>query len=201
MARLFDKDLLKMAKTRHGNYNVRVQKGIESGRYVTRNFDTLIQDDALIQRYKGHFPDFDMDKFLFNDEQIDQLRNMHNVFKEMAVNPKVNFMEISGTQLSALLKKRGVTFFESGVTQKNITGLAIPESVKTNMLEEAFFNTAKKQTAAEKGAKTAARRRDQARFFKNKAEDAKFKKDHETIKTIGIDTGELDEFGNPKYFD
>ena len=201
MARLFDKDLLKMAKTRHGNYNVRVQKGIESGRYVTRNFDTLIQDVALIQRYKGHFPDFDMDKFLFNDEQIDQLRNMHNVFKEMAVNPKVNFMEISGTQLSALLKKRGVTFFESGVTQKNITGLAIPESVKTNMLEEAFFNTAKKQTAAEKGAKTAARRRDQARFFKNKAEDAKFKKDHETIKTIGIDTGELDEFGNPKYFD
>ena len=201
MARLFDKDLLKMAKTRHGNYNVRVQKGIESGRYVTRNFDTLIQDVALIQRYKGHFPDFDMDKFLFNDEQIEQLREMHKVFKEMANNPKVNFMEISGTQLSALLKKRGVTFFESGVTQKNITGLAIPESVKTNMLEEAFFNTAKKQTAAEKGAKTAARRRDQARFFKNKAEDAKFKKDHETIKTIGIDTGELDEFGNPKYFD
>ena len=68
-------------------------------------------------------------------------------------------------------------------------------------LEDAFFKTAKKQTAAEKGAKTAARRRDEARFFKNKAEDAKFKKDHETIKTTGIDTGELDEFGNPKYFD
>ena len=201
MARLADKDLLTMAKTSYGNYNARVAANIAGGRYVTRNFDTLIEDVALISRYKGHFPDFDMDKFLFNDEQIEQLREMHKVFKEMANNPKVNFMEISGTQLSALLKQRGVTFFEGGVTQKNITGLAIPESVKSSQLEEAFFKTAKKQTAAEKGAKTAARRRDQARFFKNKAEDAKFKKDHETIKTTGIDTGELDEFGNPKYFD
>ena len=64
-----------------------------------------------------------------------------------------------------------------------------------------FFRTAQKSTAAEKGAKTLARKRAQAKYFKNKAEDAKFKKDHETIKTIGIDTGELDEFGNPKYFD
>lgn len=201
LARLMDKDLLTMPKTRYGNYAPRIKANMAAGRYITRNFDTLIEDVALISRYKGHFPDFDMDKFLFNDEQIEQLREMHKVFKEMANNPKVNFMEISGTQLSALLKQRGVTFFEGGVTQKNITGLAIPQSVKSSQLEEAFFKTAKKQTAAEKGAKTAARRRDQARFFKNKAEDAKFKKDHETIKTTGIDTGELDEFGNPKYFD
>ena len=201
LARLTDKELLTMPKTRYGKYAPRIKANMAAGRYVTRNFDTLIEDVALISRYKGHFPDFDMDKFLFNDEQIEQLREMHKVFKEMANNPKVNFMEISGTQLSALLKRRGVTFFEGGVTQKNITGLAIPESVKSSQLEEAFFKTAKKQTAAEKGAKTAARRRDQARFFKNKAEDAKFKKDHETIKTTGIDTGELDEFGNPKYFD
>ena len=201
MARLFDKNLLKMEKTRYGKYNVRVQKGLESGRYRTPNFDNLIEDIAIIERYKGHFPDFDMDKFLFNDEQIDQLRNMHGVFKEMANNPKVNFLEISGTQIAKLLKQRGVTFFEGGVTQKNITGLALPESVKTSQLEDAFFRTAQKSTAAEKGAKTLARKRAQAKYFRNKAEDAKFKKDHETIKTIGIDTGELDEFGNPKYFD
>ena len=201
MARLADKNLLTMAKTSYGKYNARVAANMAAGRYISRNFDTLIEDVAIISRYKGHFPDFDMDKFLFNDEQIEQLREMHKVFKEMANNPKVNFQEISGTELSKLLKARGVTFFEGGVTQKNITGLAIPESVKTSQLEDAFFKTATKQTAAEKGAKTAARRRDQARFFKNKAEDAKFKKDHETIKTTGIDTGELDEFGNPKYFD
>ena len=201
MARLTDKNLLTMAKTSYGKYNARVAANIAGGRYVTRNFDTLIEDVALISRYKGHFPDFDMDKFLFNDEQIEQLREMHKVFKEMATNPKVNFQEISGTELSKLLKQRGVTFFEGGVTQKNITGLAIPESVKTSQLEQAFLKTAQKQTAAEKGAKTLARKKATQKYFKTKAEDAKFKKDHETPKTIGIDTGELDEFGNPKYFD
>ena len=68
-------------------------------------------------------------------------------------------------------------------------------------MENAFFNTAKKSTAMEKAAKTRAAKAAQQKYFQRKAEDAKFKKDHETIKTIGIDTGELDEFGNPKYFD
>ena len=201
MANLFDKDLLKMVKTSYGKYNVRVTKGIEEGRYVTRNFDNLIEDVALITRYKGHFPDFDMDKFLFNQGQLDQLRKMHGVFKEMAVNPKVNFMEISGTELSKLLKKRGVTFFEGGVDQKVFPGMDLPDNIKAGMLEKAFFNTAQKQTAMGKAAKTRANKAAQQKYFKRKAEDAKFKKDHETIKTIGIDTGELDEFGNPKYFD
>ena len=201
MARLTDKNLLTMAKTSYGGYNARVAANIAGGRYVTRNFDTLIEDISLISQYKGHFPDFDMDKFLFNDEQIDQLRKMHEVFKEMAANPKVNFMEISGSELSKLLKKRGVTFFEGGVDQKVFPGMDLPDNVKANMLENAFLNTAKKSVAMEKAAKTRATKAAQQKYFKRKAEDAKFKKDHETIKTIGIDTGELDEFGNPKYFD
>jgi len=183
LARLMDKDLLKMPDLDFKNYNQRVTTNIAGGKYLTRNFDTLIEDIVEIHKAKPFMSTVDFDALLFNEKDLSALKKTYRLFSEL--NTKYPHIDFSGKTLSDLIKRNNIGMFRQGSLFKQVPTDVLEENIK-----ELFEAQIKREKSAIKGAKTK-----RAKKFKSETFD------FSRIESEFIDTGELDEFGQPKIND
>ena len=70
LARLMDKDLLKLPELNKVEYNTKVRQGLKNEKYRTDTFDALIRDIIDIHKAKPIIPDIDFDSLLFDPEAV-----------------------------------------------------------------------------------------------------------------------------------
>ena len=180
IARLIDKDLLKMPDLDFKNYNQRVTANISGGKYLTRNFDTLIEDIVEIHKAKPFISTVDFDSLLFNEKDLAALKKTYRLFSEL--NTRYPEIDFSGKTLVELIKRN-----EVGMLRQRSLFSKVPIDVFEENIKELYEAQIKRELAAKKGARTK-----RAKKFKNE------KFDFSRIESEFIDTGELDEFGQPK---
>ena len=180
IARLIDKDLLKMPDLDFKNYNQRVTANISGGKYLTRNFDTLIEDIVEIHKAKPFISTVDFDSLLFNEKDLAALKKTYRLFSEL--NTRYPHIDFSGKTLTELIKRNDV-----GMLRQRSLFSKVPIDVFEENIKELYEAQIKRELAAKKGVATK-----RAKKFKNE------KFDFSRIESEFIDTGELDEFGQPK---
>ena len=157
LARLMDKDLLKLPKLNKVNYNTKVRQGLATDKYRTDTFDSLIYDIIDIHKAKPIIPDVDFDALLFDANAMADLRKTFRLFDEL--NVKYPEIEFSGATLDAIMKR-------------NRTGLrwqfGLFDSVKNqDVLDANIKELFNRQIRREKGAKKAAKTRNQRKYNDN----------------------------------
>lgn len=157
LARLMDKDLLKLPKLSKVNYNTKVRQGLATDKYRTDTFDSLIRDIIEIHKAKPIIPDVDFDALLFDANAMADLRKTFRLFDEL--NVKYPEIEFSGATLDAIMKRNKVGLrWQFGLfdTVKN-------QDVLDANIKELF----EKQIRREKGAKKAAQTKNQRKYKDN----------------------------------
>jgi len=183
LARLQDKGLLKMAQVDSKKYNVIVGQNMKAGKYRTKNFDKLIEDIVDVHKYRKDMPDLDMDKILFDETQLGELKRFGKLLEKIEVRFKNE--DVSSAKLRKIIQDNGIRLMgQQGLFSD------LPDMVANSQIE-AIFKKIRSQ-------------RKRRNYFRRKTTDAKYAADSDlkvnNTRQDGqfIDTGELDEFGNPK---
>ena len=143
-ARLLDKGLLKMAQIRGKTYSPRVTANIAAGKYVTRNFDNLIEDIALIHKALPSAKPADIDKILFSEQLLKSQKSFQKLVRK--IEEKFGDKGVTASEMRKILDTFDVRMQNQGVGQ---TGLF--EDMPDNLLDDVLDKLAlKKQKARTK---------------------------------------------------
>ena len=143
-ARLLDKGLLKMAQIRGTTYSPRVSANIAGGKYVTRNFDNLIEDIALIHKALPSAKPADIDKILFSEQLLKSQKSFQKLVRK--IEEKFGDKGVTAQEMRKILDSFDVRMQNQGVGQ---TGLF--EDMPDNLLDDVLNRLAlKKQKARAK---------------------------------------------------
>ena len=183
LARLQDKGLLQMAQVNTKKYDVIVGQNMKAGKYRTKNFDKLIEDIVDVHKYRKDMPDLDLDRILFNETELGELKRFGKLLEKIDVRFKNE--DVSATKLRKLIEDNGIRL----VGQQSLFS-DLPDMVANSQID-AIFRKVRSQ-------------RKRRNYFRRKTTDAKYAADSDLKVTNTrqdsefIDTGELDQFGNPK---
>ena len=148
LARLMDKDLLKLPELNKVDYNTKVRQGMASSKYRTDTFDSLITDIIDIHKAKPIIPDVDFDALLFDANAMEDLRKTFRLFDELNVKyPEISF---SGATLDAIMKRNKVGLrWQFGLfdTVKN-------QDVLDANIKELFEKQIRREKGSKKGVRT-----------------------------------------------
>ena len=143
-ARLLDKGLLKMAQIRGKTYSARVSANIAGGKYVTRNFDNLIEDIALIHKALPSAKPADIDKILFSEQLLKSQKSFQKLVRK--IEEKFGDKGVTASEMRRILDTFDVRMQNQGAGQ---TGLF--EDMPDNLLDDVLDRLAlKKQKARTK---------------------------------------------------
>jgi len=140
-ARLLDKGLLKMAQIRGTTYSPRVSANIAAGKYVTRNFDTLIEDIALIHKALPSAKPADIDKILFSEQLLRSQKSFQKLVRK--IEEKFGDKGVTAQEMRRILDAFDVRMQNQGVGQ---TGLF--EDMPDNLLDDVLNRLALKKQKA-----------------------------------------------------
>ena len=128
-------------------------------------------------------PDLDMDKILFDETQLGELKRFGKLLEKIEVRFKNE--DVSSAKLRKIIQDNGIRLMgQQGLFSD------LPDMVANSQIE-AIFKKIRSQ-------------RKRRNYFRRKTTDAKYAADSDlkvnNTRQDGqfIDTGELDEFGNPK---
>ena len=183
LARLQDKGLLQMAQVNTKKYDVTIAQNIKAGKYRTKNFDKLIEDIVDVHKYRKDMPDLDLDKILFNEAELGELKRFGKLLEKIDIRFKNE--DVSATKLRKIIEDNGIRL----MGQQSLFS-DLPDMVANSQID-AIFKKIRSQ-------------RKRRNYFRRKTTDAKYAADSDlkvsNTRQDGqfIDTGELDQFGNPK---